>query len=138
MKFQEKAWCDEQQMENWCRHMWKRPFSVDACHPKLLIADVYKAQTTQNIKDILSRRTHTSLVLVPPGCTSLVQPFDVAFNQEFKAIIERQQNSHMQQNLEKYVNSIITAGQQRLLVTKWVGAAWTEMSQGGRTRSAFM
>ena len=97
--------------------MWERPFSPDAHLPKLLIADVHKAQTTQNIQEKLRRETATSLVFVPPGCTSLVQPLDIAFNRDFKAIIERQENQHMQDNLEKYVTGTITAGQWRILIT---------------------
>lgn len=102
----------------WCRHMWKQPFSPDADRPKLLIADVHKAQTTESVKNTLSRETHTSLVLVPPGCTSVVQPLDVCFNKEFKNIIERLQNEHMHSNLDKYVNGTIPAGQRCILITK--------------------
>ena len=60
--FQENAWCDEVQMVQWCRHMWKRSFSVDAQQPKLLIADVHRAQTTASVKEILTQETCMSLV----------------------------------------------------------------------------
>ena len=72
VKFQENTWCDQRMMEHWCQHMWKRLFRPDAHFPKLLIADVRKAQTIQNIQEKLRRETATSLVFVPRGCTSLV------------------------------------------------------------------
>ena len=109
--------------------MWKQPFSTDTDQPKLLIADVHKAQTTEIVRELLRGETHTSLVLVPPGCTSLVQPLDVCFSKEFKSISERLQNGHMHSNLDKYVNSTIPAGQSYILITKWVGAARAKMNK---------
>ena len=106
--------------------MWKRPFSLDFKKPKLLIADVHKAQTTDDVKTMLKKETSTSVVLVPAGCTSLVQPLDVSFNGVFKSVVERLQNEHMHQNLEKYVNGKVTAGQCRILISKLVGEAWAE------------
>ena len=129
VKFQPNAWCDEEMMLHWCRHMWKRPFSIDFKKPKLLIADVHKAQTTDNVIAFLKRETTTSVVLVPAGCTSLVQPLDVSFNGVFKSVVERLQNDHMHQNLDKYVSGTIPAGQRRILFSKWVGEAWAEVSK---------
>ena len=44
-------------------------------------------------------------------------------------IVDRLQNEHMEQNLEKYVNNNFSASQRRILITEWVGAAWTEVCQ---------
>lgn len=129
VKFQINAWCDEQMMLHWCRHMWSCPFSPDFNDPKLLIADVHRAQTTDAVKNFLTSQTKTHLVLVPPGCTSLVQPLDVSFNRAFKSVVERLQNEHMHNNLEMYVNGTIPAAQRRILISKWVGEAWAEISR---------
>lgn len=53
VKFQPNPWCDEEIMLFWCHHMWKRPLSPDFRKPKLLIADVQRAQTTDNVKVFL-------------------------------------------------------------------------------------
>ena len=71
----------------------------------------------------------TTVVLVPAGCTSLVQPLDVVFNREFKNVTDRLQNKHMQNNLEQYINNSLTATLRRVLISKWVGAAWVEVSK---------
>ena len=68
---------------------------------KILVADGVKA---------LLKKKNTKLVNVAPGCTSRVQPLDVSFNKPFKDIVRQQ--------FEK---------QRRVLVTKWVGKAWTEV-----------
>jgi hypothetical protein len=89
VEFQPNAWCDEEMMLFWCRHIWKHPFSPDFRQQKLLIADVQRTQTTDNFKLCLQRETTTSVVLVPAGCTSLVQPLDVSFNSVFKSVVEQ-------------------------------------------------
>ena len=66
---------------------------------------------------------------MPAGCTSLVQPLDVSFNAPFKRRVESAATQHMQDNLNDYVNGKITAGERRVLITKWVGGAWEELSK---------
>ena len=78
------AWSDENVMAFWSRHTWKRPYSDNASRPRLLVAYVHRAQTTDNVEKIIADECNTSLVLVPPGCMSLV----VAFNEEFQAVVE--------------------------------------------------
>ena len=129
VKFQENAWCDQNIMNYWVSNMWRRPFAPEAQKPKLLIADVHKAQKTPAIVDKLKRECKTEVVLVPPGCTSLVQPLDVSFNGEFKAVIDELQTKHMHDNLEQYVQNSLSASARRVLITKWVGAAWSQVSQ---------
>jgi len=53
----------------------------------------------------LKRECNTEVVLVPPGCTSLVQPLDVAFNAGFKNAIDKLQTEHMHNHLQQYVTS---------------------------------
>lgn len=104
VKFQVNAWCDESVMHFWVSDMWRRPIAPEAQKPKLLIADVHKAQTTTAIMNALAK-CKTEVILVPPGCTSLVQPLDVSFNAEFKSLIDKLQTEHMHDNLDDYVSN---------------------------------
>ncbi len=128
VKFQVNAWCDESVMHFWVSDMWRRPIAPEAQKPKLLIADVHKAQTTTAIMNALAK-CKTEVILVPPGCTSLVQPLDVSFNAEFKSLIDKLQTEHMHDNLDDYVSNSFTASARRVLITKWVGEAWEKVSQ---------
>ena len=107
VQFQENAWCDEDRMLHWVNHVWKCPFSPK---PKLLIADVQKAQKTTKVLNALEA-CKTTVVLVTPGCTNLVQPLDVVVNAKFKQTVDRLQTKHMQQNLDQYVNNSVSASQ---------------------------
>ena len=60
----ENAWCNEDWMLHWVNHMWKCPFSPNAEKPKLLIADVHKAQKTTKVLNALEA-CKTTVVLVP-------------------------------------------------------------------------
>jgi transposase-like protein len=128
VRFQENAWCDKEVMKFWINSMWKRPFQEAQHRAKLLVADMHRAQTTDEVKELLEKSCHTSIALVPPGTTGLVQPLDVAINAEFKAIVDRLQNEHMHANLNLYIENKMTASQRRVLITKWVGQAWDEVS----------
>ena len=55
----------------------------------------HRAQTTKKVKDILQNECKTTLVLVPPGATSKVQPLDVAVNSEFKKAVDRLATDHV-------------------------------------------
>ena len=67
--------------------------------------------------------------LVPPGPTSKVQLLDVTFNAEFKKSVDRLATEHLSANPESFMTGKVTAGDQRVLFTKWVDTAWQETSR---------
>ena len=124
--FQINAWCDEPIMKSWITEMWgsvflnpPTPFSSG----KILYADVHPAQQTDGVK-IMLQRVKTSIVNVPKGTTSRVQPLDVAINKPFKNFVRREFEEHIDKNLELYTNGKISASERRVLTTKWVADAW--------------
>ena len=95
---------------------------------KILIVDVHHPQQTDKVKCILKKKT--DLINVPHGCTSRVQPLDVVFNKPFKKdIIWRLFEKYIDENVVNYTEGKITASQRRVLITKWVGTACSEMSK---------
>ena len=77
------------------------------------------------MKGLLTKHK-TSLVNVPPGCTSRVQFVDVLINKLFKGEERSLFEDHLDKNHDQYVNSKINANQRRVLMTKWVGEAWSK------------
>lgn len=93
---------------------------------KILVADVHRAQQTNEVKKLLRKKT-TLLINVPPGCTSRVQPLDVSVNKPFRNVVKIQFEKHLQENLTMYVESKISVSERRILLTTWVGNAWDEV-----------
>ena len=131
VKFQEKAWCDERIMKDWISEHWGNtlvnPKTVGS-DGKILFADVHTAQQTQAVK-IMLRKCDTTLINVPPGTTSRVQPLDVAINKPFKTYVREQFEKHLNENLQLYLENKLTAGDRRILTTKWVANAWQKVKQ---------
>ena len=105
VRFQVNVWCDELVMKFWVTSMWKRPFRKDERRKKILVADMHRAQTTEDVKQLLEKDCQTEIALVPPGVTWLIQPLDASINAEFKAYVEELQNKHMLDNLRLYVEN---------------------------------
>ena len=39
--------------------------------------------------------------------------------------MDKQYNTHFEENLDAWVSGKITASERRILMTKWVGSAWS-------------
>ena len=122
--FQKKAWCDEEVMMSWQSVQWAQACDGDM----LLVLDVHRAQVIDQVRSIFASN-NTTPVYVPPVCTSIIQPLDVSFNTPFKAAVSRLANQHVAENLTRYVQGSIPAGERRVLFMQWVGQEWEELSQ---------
>ena len=71
----------------------------------------------------------TTLVLVPPGATSKVQPLGVAVNSEFKKAVDRLATEAMTRNPDQFLTGTVTASERRIFFTKWTGQAWQDVSR---------
>ena len=73
-------------------------------------------QQIDSVKELLKKHK-TSLVNVPPGCTSRVQVVDVLKIR--RSLFE----DNLDKNHDQYVDGKINASQRRILMIKWVGEA---------------
>jgi len=93
------------------------------------VYDQHKAQTTKKVKDILQNECKATLVLVPPGATSKVQPLDVAVNSEFKKAVDLLATEAITRNPDQFLTGRLSASERRIFFTKWTGQAWQEISR---------
>jgi len=85
VKFNPKGYANSAIMLFWLEFMLLRVLGTSAT---LLVMDLFKSHSTQEIKDWLPTcRIVPSLV--PGACTGLVQPFDVSVNHPFKDILKQ-------------------------------------------------
>ena len=130
--FQENAWCSESIMKAWIESEWENVFTnppTPSSTGKILVLDMHRAQQTDDVKTLL-RKHKTTLVSIPAGCTSRIQPLDVTLNKPFKSAVRRQVEEHMQENLSLYTDGGICAFERRILMTKWVANAWHDVCKG--------
>ena len=79
-------------------------------------------------KPILKKQK-ASLVNVLPGCTSRVQIVHVLLNKPFKDEVRSLFEDHLDKNLDQYLDGKINVSQRRVLMTKWVGEAWSKVGK---------
>ena len=88
----------------------------------------------QTVKELLKIHK-TSLLNVPPRCTSRVQVVDVLINKPFKDEVRSFCEDHLNKNHDQYVDGKIIASQWRVLMIKGVVEAW---SKAGKMRDSII
>ena len=84
VKFNAKAYANA---ENILDYLEDQFIPVLHGQPSLLILDLFAAHKTRQVLNTFLANDIT-VSLIPGGCTSLVQPFDVSINRPFKDILE--------------------------------------------------
>ena len=116
--------------KEWTANEWANYFtnpSTPGSSGKILVADVYRAQQTANVKKLLQNKS-TLLINVPPGCASRIQPLDVSINKPFKDAIRKQFEKHLSENLHLCTRNKLSVSERRVLTTKWVVGGWEKLS----------
>ena len=78
--YQEKGWMNEEIMKQWITTVWMQ---YTQRKPSLLVLDSFSAHVTDEIKSMFAR-CNTTVIVIPGGCTSVLQPLDVSINRPFK------------------------------------------------------
>jgi len=126
VKFNPKGYANSAIMVFWLEFM---PLSVLGTSATLLVMDLFKSHSTQEIKDWL--RTHRiDPSLVPSSCTGLVQPLDISVNCPFKDILKQVIDDAVDLSERQTTPATgkkdwqLAASKMRVMMTKWVGDAW--------------
>lgn len=77
-----KGWMNEEEMLWWIETVWtsRNPFGNSR---SMLVLDSFRGHTVNSVKNRLVEK-NTNIVVIPGGCTSKLQPLDVAINKSFK------------------------------------------------------
>ena len=110
--YQKKAWVDEGQMLKWIKEVWIK-YTKKA--PSLLFLDSFSAHTTQAVKDSF-KQYNTTIIVIPGGLTSVLQPLDVSINKPVKNHLRHSWEDYMLQN----TNSGNPAKPSKQCIVEWI------------------
>ena len=90
---QKKVWMDEVLMQRWIKEIWMKYMKEihdgesTECE-SILCLDSFSAHTSEAVAAEFERqKVHT--IVIPGGCTSVLQPLDVSLNKPLKSILHR-------------------------------------------------
>lgn len=120
VEFNEKAYMNG---ELFYKYIQEHIIPVLGERPSLFALDLCSAHKTEPILQLL-HSNHIIPSLIPPGCTSLVQPLDVSINKPLKGMIRDLTDEAILdcENVESFEKWSV--GQRRVLTTNCVGDAW--------------
>ncbi len=95
----------------------------------------FSAHLTDAVAEKLKKnKVHT--VVIPGGCTSVLQPLDVSLNKPFKTILRRQWQQYSAEELEKTcvegstpASTMKIAAPSKQTMVDWITAAWLELAR---------
>lgn len=83
IRVNEKGWVNEQEMLWWIENVWTSRNRFG--NPRsMLVYDSFRGHTVNSVKNRLIEK-NTNIAVIPGGCTSKLQPLDVAINKSFKS-----------------------------------------------------
>ena len=101
---------------------------------RLLIVDSYKPHKSEDSVKVANERCNADVLIIPGGCTSIVQPMDKCINKPFKESMRGSWQTWMRQDraLTKAGNLKQPTRQDAI---NWVSAAWDSIKQDTIIRS---
>ena len=90
------SWVDEYEMLKWITDVW---IVYTEKEPSLLFLDSFSAHLTDKVKDTF-KRYNTTIIVIPGGCTSVLQPLDVSVNKPVKSILRQSWERYMLEQSE--------------------------------------
>ena len=133
VQVQEHAWMTEDLTLKWLRMLWG---GVAATRERrLLVWDDFRAHKTDRVKTCANDVCNTDLVIVPAGCTSLLQAPDLSWNKPFKAKYEELYNEWSISGEKSYTAAGNMRPPCRKDCVRWVKAAWAAVTRETILRS---
>ena len=121
IKFQEKAWIDQQLIHVWVEDIWLKHTKAMpeklAFQNLLLTFDAFSAHKTDEIQGKLIEKK-ANILMIPPGCTSKSQLMDICISKSFKAILQNCWVEYVPEMINKKYVQLSTPSYQHMV--DWV------------------
>lgn len=123
---QEKGWVDENVLLKWLNDVWfKRPGALLNAK-SVMVWDMFRAHLVDSVKRKLKERK-TYQVVIPGGCTSVLQPLDVCLNKPFKVNMRHKWNTWMVEGTKHLTKQGNLKRPELTTVCQWVVDSWNEI-----------
>ena len=99
---QVNAWMDEERMLEWIDKVWS-PYVRGK--PALLALDTFTGHLTETVRAAFDK-CGTKLLVIPGGCTSVLQPLDISINKPLKSYIRQSWCQYMIEETDKGVSKV--------------------------------
>ena len=115
-------------MIDWLKTVWLRRPGALRKLPSILVMDAFKGHLTDDVKNLL-RENKSTLVTIPGGMTSQLQPLDVCINKPFKDRVRKLYTDWLTaEDREVTPTGRIKRANASQLAT-WVSVAWKSIPQ---------
>ena len=116
------GWMNEELTQQWIQETWG-----ESEEQRILVWDSYRCHHTDAVSDNL-RKTNTVGIIIPGGCTKILQPADVSWNAPFKTLYREQYDRWIALETRPMTNAGNPRAPPKALMVQWVLAAWDTIS----------
>ena len=139
VNFNEKAWNNGALFLQWITDELIPIMKPTAIDPVLVAMDCVSFHKTPEVLETL-KSNHCQVVMVPPGCTGILQPLDTHINKPFKAILSELVEEDTELKEEANPDFKWTPSIKRIQITHCVGKAYERLcdQHGDIIRKSFV
>ena len=127
--WQRRGWMNGEVAKEWLKKTFAP--AVDKTRENVLFLNNLSSQCTEEFHTISRKEANTLVYPLPLSSTNKVQPIDTGEGYMMKKLIGDQLDRHLEndKNLEVWSGVGYSASERRIMITKWVGAAWSKMKK---------
>lgn len=115
---------DEKLVHDWLDNVWFSRPGAQLKNPRsLLVWDQFRAHLCESVKEKM-KKSRTRQIVIPGGCTSILQPLDVSLNKPFKNEIRKSWTDWMLNGEKELTKGGSLKRPSLPLVVGWVKNAW--------------
>jgi hypothetical protein len=128
VRAQEKGWMDNHLVMDWINCVWEKRAGALLRSRNMLVLDSFRGHTMENVKERL-RQGNTDTVIIPGGCTSLLQPLDVCINRPFKTHLRRLYTEWMATAVHETTPTGRVKKPELTLICEWIITVWDSIPE---------
>lgn len=127
VRFQKNAWVDLPEWDFYCKNVLKP--SINCNEHNVFLFDVHRPHKDATLCQYLRDECNITPMTIPSYRTPDLQPVDVCIGHTLKHRFKDKQIAHLSSSSKDATVFRFSAMNRRILITKWIGEVWEDMSQ---------